>query len=526
MDIVSAEPVNGADAAWLCLETPVNLLVITALAITEPMGFADFRQLVQRRFLSFRRFRQKPMAHSGLYFWQDDESFCLDYHLRRVALPAPADKRALQDYLGEVMSTPLDPQRPRWQFLFVESFGGQSAIIMRVHHCYADGLSLVAVFGALTDAAANVRPFPGCEALSEVAMGEASQSGGDPLQNSAAGNDANGQSPGSPAAGAPAAGSQSAGTAVSLFSKGLRHLIGAAERATRLRFRLDPASALGDGAPGGPADSAPPPPGPWQAGLTGMAELARLAALPSDPVTALKRAPGLMKGCAWSAKIPLQEFRQVANALGCRINDVLVAIVCAGLRTHLLKSQSLAADACIHATLPVNLRSPSGDLASGELGNQFGTVFVPLAVGLDNPLERLYKTKHDMIALKQSGLPALSHWVMGLTGMLPRGWQSALLDQFSNKTSLVLSNVPGAPGHRYLAGRKVRELMFWVPQAGELCLGVSLLSHGGAVQIGVNGDRNALPDPAELLDAMLDAFEIYRRLARLPGSAWRQVQAD
>jgi diacylglycerol O-acyltransferase len=413
LDIANSEPVNGADAAWLRLDSPANLLVITALAVTEPMGFAEFRQVVQRRFISFRRFLQKPVSHSGLYFWEDDEHFSLDYHVRKVALPAPADKTAMQEYLGELMSTPLDPGKPRWQFLFVENYAGQCAVIMRVHHCYADGLSLIAVFGALTDSAANIHAFP-----REVAVGD--PSGNNPL--------------------------------ASRFSNGLKHLIGAAERATRLKFRLDASS---DHPFDLPSVAAVTGKSAWQAGLGGVAELARIAALPGDPVTVLKPVPDIMKGCAWSAKIPLQEFRGVASTFGCSINDVLVSIVCAGLRTQLLRHQEVPAETRIHATLPVNLRSLGENSAPDELGNQFGTVFVPLSVGLANPLERLYKTKHDMINLKQSSVPALSHWLMGLVGMLPKGWQGAVLDQFSNKTSLVLSNVPGSRSYRYLAGKKV-----------------------------------------------------------------------
>jgi diacylglycerol O-acyltransferase len=68
--------------------------------------------------------------------------------------------------------------------------------------------------------------------------------------------------------------------------------------------------------------------------------------------------------------------------------------------------------------------------------------------------------------------------------------------------------------------------MFWVPQAGDLCLGVSLLSYGGAVQVGVNADRGALAAPEDLLNAILQEFEVYRQLAGVPKAAWQQAAAD
>jgi diacylglycerol O-acyltransferase len=87
--MMSAEPVNGADAAWLRLDSPSNLLVITALAVTETMSLAAFRELVSQRFLSFQRFRFKPALHSGMYFWEDYPDLALEQHVVPVSLPGP-----------------------------------------------------------------------------------------------------------------------------------------------------------------------------------------------------------------------------------------------------------------------------------------------------------------------------------------------------------------------------------------------------------------------------------------------------
>lgn len=462
------EPVNGADAAWLRLDRPGNRVVITTLAIVDPLDPGDFRELLRTRFLAFPRFRQRPVSHSGLYFWEDDPDFDLDAHVRIWTLPEPGDKAALEAGLSQLLAEPLDPLRPLWQFLLVPEFEGGTAVILRVHHCYADGLSLVAVFGVLTDGAPDVGKDWALPTEREV-------------------------------------------RARGRLRRMLGHVVLASERSSRLRYRLQDAEASG-------VDGVSPRPVPefWQSGLGGVAEMARIAALPADPETALRRAPGADKVCAWSAKIPLDDFKVISRQLGCSVNDVLVSVVSAGLRRLLARQHTVDPGLRLHATLPVNLRPLENGLSDHGLGNQIGTVFVPLAVGLQNPLERLYKTKHDMLSLKHSSLPALSHWLMGVAGLLPRGWQEPILDLFSNKTSLVLSNVPGSRQRRYLAGRRVRELMFWVPQAGDLCLGISLLSYAGDVQIGVNADRQILARPAELIDDMLQELDIYRQLAQSP----------
>ena len=76
----------------------------------------------------------------------------------RVALPGTAGKQELQALVSRLASTPLDPARPLWQFHLVENFAGGSALIARIHHCYADGIALVQVLLSMTDAAPNGPP--------------------------------------------------------------------------------------------------------------------------------------------------------------------------------------------------------------------------------------------------------------------------------------------------------------------------------------------------------------------------------
>ena len=56
------------------------------------------------------------------------------------------------------MATPLPPARPLWQFHLVERYDGGSALVVRIHHCYADGIALVRVMLSMTDAARDGPP--------------------------------------------------------------------------------------------------------------------------------------------------------------------------------------------------------------------------------------------------------------------------------------------------------------------------------------------------------------------------------
>ena len=90
--------------------------------------------------------------------WEPDPDFDLDRHVVRAALPAPGGQAELEAFVSELASTDLDRDRPAWQFHFVEHFQGGSAAILRIHHCYADGMAMIRVFLSLTDAEAEPAP--------------------------------------------------------------------------------------------------------------------------------------------------------------------------------------------------------------------------------------------------------------------------------------------------------------------------------------------------------------------------------
>jgi len=152
----TAKPLNGVDIAWLRMDSPTNLMIINAMIVTEQMEFADFRNTILNRFLRFPRFSTRPVQRSGEYFWEADPYFDIDNHVKRVALTGDAGKKELQQFVGDQTSEPFDYNKPLWQIMFVENYTGGNAIILRVHHCYADGLALISVFNSITDASPNV----------------------------------------------------------------------------------------------------------------------------------------------------------------------------------------------------------------------------------------------------------------------------------------------------------------------------------------------------------------------------------
>ena len=160
---------SRVDTAWLRMERPTNPMMITGvLMLDEPMTLAALKQVIQRRFLSYARFRQKPVDGPTGAYWQDDPDFDLDWHVRPSGLPGRATARR-----AEARAAAFRRPSPRARSTctsrcgsstWSRSYHGGSAIVARIHHCYADGIALVQVLLSLTDATAQ---HPGRPALAE-----------------------------------------------------------------------------------------------------------------------------------------------------------------------------------------------------------------------------------------------------------------------------------------------------------------------------------------------------------------------
>jgi hypothetical protein len=96
--------------------------------------------------------------------------------------------------------------------------------------------------------------------------------------------------------------------------------------------------------------------------------------------------------------------------------------------------------------------------------------------------------------------------------MLPKIVQQAVLDLLANKATAVMTNVPGPQTALYLAGARLRQPLFWVPQSGDIGMGVSILSYAGNVQFGLMTDQVLVPDPQSIVDHFASEFDKFLML--------------
>ena len=162
---MSAQRMNNADAAWLHMDRPTNLMVVNALLwFEEPVDADRVKEILRTRLVEpFPRFRQlviEPRLGVGVPSWEDDPNFDLDLHVHHLALPAPGDKRALEALVSDLISSPLDRGKALWDWYLVDGFGGGMAMVVRIHHCIADGIALSRVLLSLTDTHADAGIAP------------------------------------------------------------------------------------------------------------------------------------------------------------------------------------------------------------------------------------------------------------------------------------------------------------------------------------------------------------------------------
>jgi WS/DGAT/MGAT family acyltransferase len=224
-----------------------------------------------------------------------------------------------------------------------------------------------------------------------------------------------------------------------------------------------------------------------------------LATMSSDPQTSLRGPLGAEKKVAWSDRISLVDIKRVRRHLGGTINDVLVTAVAGGLRDR-LEERSPGSAEPLRAMLPVNLRPPD---ELKELGNRFGLVFLQLPLDRDDDVARFREVQRRMNRLKRSMQAGVIYGLLRVVGALAPGMQGLAVRILGKNATAVLTNLPGPRERLGLCGAEIEDFMFWVPQSGDLGVGISLVSYNGSLRLGIVTDVGLESDPALLVDATI-----------------------
>ncbi|HEY5013884.1 MAG TPA: wax ester/triacylglycerol synthase family O-acyltransferase [Acidimicrobiia bacterium] len=448
------ERMNGLDAVFVAAEDSVNHMHIGSVGIFEgpPPPYEDVRALVASKLQFVPRHRQRVREAPfsvGRPLWIDDIHFNLDYHLRVTALPAHAERRALEVLVGRVMSQPLDRNRPLWEMWVIDGLPDDHwAILSKVHHCMVDGIAGTDLLGVIMDPRPDEPLHPTAEwaparepsrlGLGQVTVCMALESVGGVATGLAG------------AALHPAR----AWDRVRNIAVGLEHLLAPSPRAG--------------------------------ASLTG-------------PIGPHRR---------WTrTHVSLDDIKTVRHAFGGTVNDVVLTAVSRGFRELLLDRGEPVEDRTVTALIPVSMRAAD---ARGLFDNRVSAVYARLPVGVGDPIECLGAVRAHMDTLKQSHEVDASAAVVGISDFAPPVVAAALARAIVHSQEIVqtvATNVPGPQVPLYVCGRRMQAAYPYVPIAGHIRVGVAIWSYCGDVYFGITGDWDGAPDIEKIAFGIDRAFE-------------------
>jgi WS/DGAT/MGAT family acyltransferase len=443
------------------MDNDVNLMMIVGVWLLTPaLTIEQVRERYSEKLLKYARFRQKVVHDVLGAQWVDDEDFDLAHHVAAIELKCrrgQSERAALQELCAKMATTPLDPKRPLWQFSLIERYEGGSAIVARIHHCIADGIALISVMMSLTDGGADppARPADATEHDDGDWLADAVLK---PITDLTV-------------------------KAIGMYGDGVvKSMEALAHPQQPLLGSLDMA----------------------RSGVQVLSDAAALALMPDDSPTGLKGKPIGRKVVAWNEPMPLEAVKAIGKGLNCTVNDVLLACAAGAIGQYLRDRGEDTSGKEIRAMVPVNLRPIE---RAWQLGNRFGLVPLVLPIGIENPIERVYAVNRRMGELKGSYQPLLAFAILSVSGLFIKSVQDMITGLFAKKTTAVMTNVPGPTEPLRFCGSTLRQSIFWVPQSGDIGVGISIFSYAGGVQFGLITDRKLCPDPQGIIDRFQPEFE-------------------
>ena len=463
------ERLSALDASFLGFEErnshwhEAAVMVFDAKPLRTVDGGLDFDKLLNNYEWAFEqvpRYRQRiakiPLLDHPV--WVDDPTFNVRYHIRQVALPQPADERVLKRVCGYLLELPLDLDKPPWEVWVVDGLeNDQFALVTKIHHCMADGISGLAIIQALL----GFQPF---------------------------------ERKGSPPPWTP----RRAPHKTQLIR---------AELKRRLRAPLELLAPLRnlDEAARGARDV-----------IEGLIEASKLGWRPASNTPFNPSSIGPHRRFDWT-DVSLGEIKEIKNVLGGTVNDVVLATAAGAFGQFLREHRTATTDIDFRVLIPVSVRAKK----EKKLGNRVAMIMAELPVGERDPTKRLHrvidtmqKLKHSKQALGVSWLEEVADKVGGrLFTELSRSATR------SRPFNVAVTNVPGPPIPLYFLGCEMAAMYPMLPMFPNQALAVAVISYNGRVFWGFNSDWDALPDVHNVVEGIGERFRELRETAASAAAA-------
>ncbi|MFP5320232.1 MAG: wax ester/triacylglycerol synthase domain-containing protein [Acidimicrobiia bacterium] len=448
---------------WNIEKDPILRSTITVVAVLDQAPDREvLLRKVDRGTRLIPRMRQRVVGNPYSIApprWEVDPNFDLRYHVRFLQVGGQGTLRDVLDLAEPMGMQGFDRARPLWEMVIVHGLeDGRAAIIYKVHHAITDGVGGMQMVMTMLDLERD--PQAADEELPPVLEA-------DPMGPLARTVDALGH--------------------VRRRNLGIARRAGGNLVAAATRAASAPAEVAGGLA----------------ATLGSVGRMVAPSPTPLSPIMAKRSLSYRFQ----TLTLSLAELKAAAKAGGGTLNDAFVAGVASGL--HRYHERHGAPVEALRMTMPINVRTDeTADLA----GNQFVPARFTVPVAIEDPVEHM-RAIHELVDQQRSE-PALGllEPMSIVLNRLPTTAVTALFGSMIKGMDFTTSNVPGAPIPVYLAGAQLERMFPFGPLAG-VAVNVTLLSNLDDVNIGVNSDMAAVPDPEVLLECLDEAFAALLKVA-------------
>ncbi len=496
-------PLSAFDAFFLSLERARTPMHLGAVGIIEPgvlraedgsVDLARLRRHVDRRFAGIPKMHRRvatgfhPFAAPR---WVLDQSFDVERHVRLATVPPPGDREAFLRTVGELMARPLDVGQPLWELWALDGLAdGRIGLLEKLHHALADGLAGIGTAAVLFD----VDPDAGTGADGDERVRGRASAGAPGTPG-----EVPGEAPGEvgPDGGAGVRVYRTVRSAVSsVVGSAMIPLVGSAVGTARslagdaraaVELALHPQDILAR------VDRVLAVDAPELArrSVRDAAGLAGLLA-PGVRSSGMVRARTAPKRRVAVVTRQLSEVHDAARLHGATVNEAVLAAVGSGIGDLVAGRGIDVADRRVLILVPVGY----GHETQAELGNNVAALRVAVPIGGLDTLDRLDQVVDAVDAARRAhqtdGVDAL---LAALGPLMPWGGPAvAALIHHQPFVDVVVTNVPGPPVPLYLQGSRLTDLVPLMPLAGNLPLGVAVLSYVDTLNLGVIADPDAVPD--------------------------------
>ncbi|GAA4399057.1 wax ester/triacylglycerol synthase family O-acyltransferase [Fodinibacter luteus] len=449
--------------AWYMEQDP--LLRSTVVVVLMLGGAPDWDRLTERLERLTRvspAFRQKvvqPPLRLATPRWVVDPDFDLSWHIRRFEAAQPRTLATVLEFARKTGMAGLDRDRPLWEVTFIEELdGGQTAVVVKLHHSLTDGIGGMDLARLLFD----VESDPGDPGpMPEAPQGE------------------------------------TLGT-VDLVRDALGY------GWSRL---FDLSREVLTSAPAEAAHAIRHPRRTLTETVTTVQSVARFLQPASDTLSPVMTG----RHMAWHYDVlqfPLADILNAAHAAGAKLNDAFLSGVTAGLRMYHERHGEQVDE--LRVTMPVSIRKDGDPIG----GNRITLMRFKVPVSITDPGERMRETHDRCEPMKADRSLPFTDLLAGALNLLPRAYVGGMLKHID----FLASNVPGIPVPLYLSGAPVDGFYAFGPTIGA-ALNITLMSYCDTCFVGINTDTGAVPDPDVLMECMRDGFDEVLSVAGRAGHA-------